>query len=315
MQISINNAQRINVKMGDNKSDSNNARKIRYGIDRDIVSFSGNYNPSGDKKGIITTGLGLLLEGFKFIITGGQSRKDRILNSIPEDFRSLFAQIKGKTGNDFVDTAYLGLVKFMHLEDIAPNKIINIGPDGLVGIYGGYNFPNNSLGFSEGFFTKIKPQKQINFLAQELKHCEQYSNMLRTEGVTPEDMARILAENGIENALRKPFNFMFKFRYKSALEEGKEKEFIQNAIDGVTTETAKQIRKNQKNVLAMPKISQASKEGQKALEQLKLLKDYEGIDTFVGYGSEKYKTHSIETEAYEFGDKIEKMFQDFISIS
>ena len=54
-----------------------------------------------------------------------------------------------------------------------------------------------------------------------------------------------------------------------------------------------------------------SDEGKRIHKLFEGCKNYEGLGMF-GLGSEGYRNNPIEVDAYELGDKIEKLFSDFI---
>lgn len=233
------------------------------------------------------------------------------LKNIPDEFTNLFRGLKGKTGQEYADATFDNLIKHMNLEEVAPKKFSIEGAD-KVCVTGGYNPVTNSISFTPGFL-KVGKEEQAKLLAHELKHCQQFSNVLRTEGITPELYARAIAESNVRQALKQPMgNFMFKAGYEKAVAKGAGEEFIRNAIEEGTKKILPQITENFDHVLKLPKIKADSPEGIKALEHFEALKKYEGLD-FLGMGSDAYKTNPIEVEAYAFGDEIEALFEKYLA--
>lgn len=236
-----------------------------------------------------------------------------ISKNIPNEVRPLIENLEGKTGQEFVDTAYENMVNHMKLNGIAPKKMSINSKDGVMSVTGGYDYINNTIGYSQGFLEKLTPQQQMNLISHELKHCEQFSNILRTENIGVSEYARAIAENSLKRALDKSsFEFMLKNRYEKALQNGKGEEFIQQTIDIWTKKLIPQIETNFADVLKMPKIKAGSPEGIKASQHLEALKNYEGLDMF-GFGSGNYRNNPLEVEAYAYGDNIEKLIKDFVS--
>ena len=237
-----------------------------------------------------------------------------ISKNIPSEYKSIFANLEGRTGQEFVDTAYGNMVSHMKLNGIAPKKITINDNDGIISVTGGYDYINNTIGYSKGFLEKLTPQQQMNLISHELKHCEQFSNILRTENIGVKEYARVISENSLKRALDKSsFEFMLKNRYEQALKQGKGDEFIKKTIDSWTEKLIPEIETNFSEVLKLPKIKANSPSGIKAVQDLKAMKNYEGLDAF-GFGSENYRNNPLEVEAYAFGDNIEKLFKDFISL-
>lgn len=236
-----------------------------------------------------------------------------ISKNIPSEYKPIFANLEGKTGQDFVDTAYGNMVSHMKLNGIAPKKITINSNDGIMSVTGGYDYINNTIGYSQGFLEKLTPQQQMNLISHELKHCEQFSNILRTENIGVSEYARTIAENSLKRALDKSsLDFMLKSKYEKALKQGKGEEFIKKTVDNWTKQLIPKIETNFSEVLKLPKIKANSPEGIKAVQDLEAMKNYEGLNLF-GFGSEKYRNNPLEVEAYAFGDNIEKLFKDFIS--
>lgn len=233
--------------------------------------------------------------------------------NIPNEIKPILVNLEGKTGQEFVDTAYENLVGYMKLKEIAPKNIIIQGGDGVMSVTGGFDPVKNSIEFSQGFLVKLTPKQQMNLIAHELKHCEQYTNMLRTEGIGVNEYARAIAENSVKQSLDKSsFDFIFKSRYQKALQEGKEEEFIKKSIDNMTKRIIPEVETNFSEVLKLSKIKTHSPAGIRAVKHLKAQRNYEGLN-MLGFGSENYRNNPLEVEAYSFGDKIEKLIKDFVS--
>jgi hypothetical protein len=242
-----------------------------------------------------------------------KSTKNAKFKTLNPEYKPLLAKLEGKSGKEFIDTAYENTVKHLKLDGIAPKSLKINGSDGVMSIKGGYNYIDNTIEYSQGFLEKLPPKQQMNLIAHELKHCEQFSNILRTENITTNDYARAIAENSLKQALDKSsFDFSLKYAYKKALEQGKGEEFIAKQLDELTKSYVSKIETNFSEVLKLPKIKASSPEGIKAAQHFEALKKYEGIDLF-GFGSENYRNNPLEVEAYAFGDNIEKIFNDFVS--
>lgn len=242
-----------------------------------------------------------------------KSKAINITKSVPEELKPLFANLEGKTGQEFVDAGYENLIKYMKLEGAAPKSIALTMSDGLWSVTGGFSPIKNTIEFSKGFLDKLSPKDQMKLLSHELTHFKQYSSMLRTEGIGVEAYARVIAENDVRQSLNSSsFSFMFKSQYNAALKNGKGEEFIQKAIDAQTKSYIPEIEKNFADVLKMPKISANSPEGKKAYEYLEAQKNYEGLDV-LGLGSDAYKNNPLEVEAYGFGDKMGEIFGKYFS--
>lgn len=246
-------------------------------------------------------------------IRHGKARK--VLKELPDNFKAIFNDIKFLEGEEFVNEAYVKLVKEMNLEGIAPAKIeIFSAQKGTFGeLMGGYNCVDNKLEISESLL-KLSKSHQLDVIAHELKHCEQMTRILRTEGLGAEALARAEARSGVINSFN---GAIFDGGYREAREAGKLEEFIKPHVDKLTEKCLEKINKNHSKVLQLPKIKLDSVEGKKATEHLKAIENYDiGNTVFFGpmYNKE-YQNNIVEVEAREFGGKIRKMFEDYLSVT
>lgn len=247
------------------------------------------------------------------IKTTNSKKSIAISKNIPSEYKPIFTNLEGRTGQEFVDTAYGNMVSYMKLNGIAPKRITINSNNSVMSVTGGYDYIKNTIEYSQGFLEKLTPQQQMNLISHELKHCEQFSNILRTENIGVKEYARTISENSLKRALDKSSSeFMLKSRYERALNQGKGEEFIKKTIDNWTKELTHEIETNFSEILKLPKIKANSPEGIKAVQDLEAMKNYEGLNAF-GFGTEKYRNNPLEVEAYTFGDNIEKLFEDFIS--
>ena len=288
----------------------------------DVVEFTGRQHTqpqieeqkSSSKKGIIAAlGLAALAVG-TFILTRGRStnKAEKLLKQIPEDLQVRFGKLKDLQGEEFVKKAYSEMVEYMGLKGIAPKTIKNSGADSALSITGGYNPIENTIGYTDGFFNILPKEEQIGMLTHELQHCKQFTNMLRTEGITVEKYVEAHVNSTINELIEDPLkNFAFHMAYNIAKERGAEKEFIQRAKDNWSKALIKRVNENYQDILAMPKIKADSPEGIKAFEHLKASGEYEGLD-FMGLGSKEYKNNPLEVEAYAMGDKMKDLFQKYM---
>lgn len=239
----------------------------------------------------------------------GKANKAKLLNSIPDDLKTIFSEIKDKNGDEFIDEAYKQMVKYMGLQEIAPSKINRTGIDGVMTITGGFNPVQNTIGYSDGFFKKVDKRKQLNMISHELRHCKQTTDFLRTEGIGIDEYAKVWTENCVQNQLKDP---IFKtLTYDPAVKAGKGEEILEQLRKNTYKEFKQEFKKNYSEVFKLPQISANSDEGKRIHKLFEGCKNYEGLGMF-GLGSEGYRNNPIELDAYELGDKIEKLFSDFI---
>ncbi len=289
-----------------------NIRKVSNPVEQ-------NNKPKGMSRGkkiTIATVAAALLGIGAIVITRGKAaakaaQKAKLLADIPPELQTRFSAIKDLKGKEFVDRAYSELVEYMGLKGVAPKEVAIKNADGLFSVTGGYNCIDNTIEFSEGILTKLCKKDQIGMMAHELRHCKQYTDMLRTEGITVEKYVESTVKSMLERAKNNGFNMQYQFAYNVAKEQGRLQEFLTNVKKQWTKDLSKKVRENYKDVLAMPKIKANSPEGIKAYENLKANSEYVGLG-FLGSGSDAYRNNPVEVDAYAFGDKIEEMFEKFI---
>lgn len=267
---------------------------------------------SNKKNWAIAAGIATaVLTGTAILLTKGKAlRQKRLLAEIPTDLQARFANIKDLNGKEFVDRAYKEMVDYMGLSKVAPKEIKIKDTDNAFSVTGGYNPMLNTIEYTQGFMTKLSKPKQLNMLAHELKHCEQITNMLRTEGITVEKYLEANVDNLLKDVVNNPLNPNH-FRYSMADTVGKGKEWLASAKEQIMKHHAQTIEKHYKEVFSMPKIKADSPEGKKAYDHLKATAEYEGLG-FLGLGGEAYRNNPLEREAYPFGDKIEELFQKYM---
>ena len=137
---------------------------------------------------------GLAIATTALVIGISVYKKKKALNSIPPELKELFNSLKEKSGKEYIDDAYSGLVKHMGLDDIAPKSVnLTDNADGIFSITGGYNPLENTIEYSKGFSKRLNKEQQFNMLSHELTHCKQFTQVIRTEGLGVEALAEGIA--------------------------------------------------------------------------------------------------------------------------
>lgn len=265
----------------------------------------------GKKVGITAGILATLGAVAAIVISKGKALKNKkILSEIPQDLQARFAKIKNLDGETFSHKAYDEIVDYMGLKGVAPKKIRFDGDASFGQIQGGYSPIGNTIVFTNNFINASK-SAQINLISHELTHCRQFTNMLRTEGVSVERYVDAEVSGIIENL--KKNNFSFRFGYSQAKHQGRGDEYLENARKVYTEAAMKDVNNNFADILKMPKFKADSPEGLKALQDLEASAKYEGFD-LLGLPTEAYKSNPLEVEAYAYGDKMAELFKKFVSI-
>ncbi|HPT41623.1 MAG TPA: hypothetical protein PLG15_04480, partial [Candidatus Gastranaerophilaceae bacterium] len=145
---------------------------------RNTMSES-NVDPKCTKKGLIAAGIAFatVLAGVGIvIISRGRNKKlaNKALAEIPDELKTIFAKLKDEKGEAFFNKGYNQIKKFMKLEATAPEKvIINANETSGFSIKGGFSPNLNSINYDNGVL-KMNKAKQLDMLAHELKHSEQF---------------------------------------------------------------------------------------------------------------------------------------------
>lgn len=259
---------------------------------------------SKKKKGIIAAGIATAVVVIGILIN--KHNRAQQLKKVPEEFKTIFKDLRNETGDNFVNKAYDKLKKYMKLEGIAPEKIGRSGPDqGINSIQGGFNPSLNTIQYTDGFFTKVSRATQFEMLAHELKHAEQTSKIIRSEKL--DEYAQAWAEFNVNNAKSNPLNISFNFAYTQAQRAGKEKEFLDKVTQNAKNEILKSMKESHKGSLAMPKFKPGSPEYQEAEKYIEASRNYEGLG-FMAIPGENYRNNPLEKEAYGFGAQMKKFF-------
>ena len=259
---------------------------------------------SNKKKGIIAAGIATAAVIIGVLVN--KHIKAQQLKKVPEEFKTIFRELKNETGDNFVNKAYDKLKKYMKLEGIAPEKIGRAGADqGFYAVQGGFDPSLNTIKYTDGFFTKLHRASQFELLAHELKHAEQTSKIIRSGKL--DEYAQVWAEHNVKKAIEDPLNVTFKTAYKNAQSKGQEKEFTEQVIQAYKENISDKLKKNHQGSLLMPQFKPGSQEYQDAERYLEATRNYEGLG-FMAMPGENYLNNPLETEAYGFGAQMKKFF-------
>lgn len=270
-------------------------------------SFEKSGLSKNQKRGLIAAGLAtIILIGS--VIVNKHNRAKRI-KQIPEELRAIFNDLKGEKGENFINKAYDKLKNYMKLDEIVPDKIEHLGADkGCFALQGGYNPTLNTIGYTDGFFTKIDKASQFSLIAHELKHADQTAKIIRA-GLLPE-YAKAWAEQSIRNVRNNPLEINFNLAYREAVRQGKGKEFLDNTLKNSTETIMTKMKESHKNTLNLPRYKKDSQEYKDAENYIEATRNYVNLNE-LGLGSKDYYNNPLEKEAYDFGNKMEKYFRDF----
>ena len=218
------------------------------------------------------------------------------------DINVVFKKLEGKKGKDFADTAYKELVKFYGLSDVAPKELTWEQKEGRP-IVSDYRWYENKVVVYKDYFEKATPEEQLGYIAHELTHCKQTTNILRTEGLPVQAYAMAIATSDFRaNVVNNP---TVKENFKKAMSKGKEKEFAALMIRANAANTYKELNAVFADVLKLPKHSLQSENGQKALRDLRAQATYNGTDTVA------YNNCELEKEAMNVENDIKQKYIDY----
>ena len=259
---------------------------------------------SKKKKGIIAAGIATAAVVIGVLVN--KHIRAQQLKKVPEEFKTIFKDLRNETGDNFVNKAYDKLKKYMKLEGIAPEKIGRSGPNPRANaVQGGFNPSLNTIQYTDGFFTDLDRATQFELLAHELKHAEQTSKIIRSGKL--DEYAQAWAEYNVNTEKNNPLNISFGFAYTQAKSSGKEKEFLEKVTQNSKNKILASMKENHKGSLEMPKFEPGSPEYQDAEKYIEATRKYEGLG-FMAIPGENYRNNPLEKEAYGFGAKMKKFF-------
>ncbi len=305
--------QLSNMNFKGNVIGTDNVNKVEYNTSPQIKdipndSFSKQNTPRKKEIGIIAgIAVGAMAIGLGAIAIIKFHNKAKALKDVPEELRAIFQELKNESGENFINKAYAKIKKHMNLDGIAPEKVAHNGADKGFSVQGGYIPCANTIGYTDGFFTKLKKHQQINFISHELKHVEQTSKILRSGLI--DEYADAWGAANVNNALNDPLNFPAQMAKISATNSGKLSEFVEKAREEAKKQVLDMLKKNHEETLKLPKYEVGSPEYMDAKRYIDASKNYEGVG-FFGIAGENYKNNPLEVEAYAFGDKMEKLYKD-----
>lgn len=210
----------------------------------------------------------------------------------PKILTDMFEAIKDKKDEDLAETAYPYLVKYLGVEDTAPKGITWKEKEGR-SIVSDYKVFDNSVVLYKDLFKNSSKPQQIAFIAHELTHCKQSTNIMRTEGLGIEKYAYANAVSDSRAAM--VTNPKFISMMEKAKKAGKERELMQYLLHNATVENIAELKHAHPNIEKLPKIDANSKEGQKAQADLIAQFEYNGAD-MNAYNSSPLEKEALGTE-------------------
>lgn len=223
-------------------------------------------------------------------------------NNPNNDINVFFQKLEGKEGKDFADTAYKELVKLYGLSDVAPKELTYEKNEGRP-IVSDYWWYENKVVVYEDYFKKASKAEQLGYIAHELTHCKQTTNILRTEGLPVQAYAMAIATSDFKaNVITNP---EVKTSFQKAMSQGKEKEYAALMIRANAANTYKELTTVFANVLQLPKHSLQSENGQKALRDLRAQATYNGAEM------NAYNNCELEKEAMNVENDIKQKYLDY----
>lgn len=231
--------------------------------------------------------------------------KDLLSNQdkkIDDSLNVLFQELQGKDGKEFAETAYNGLVKYFKLDDVAPKSLTWEQSEGRP-IVSDYRWYENKVVLYEDYFNKAPKEKQLGYIAHELTHLKQTTNILKTEGLPIENYAVAISVSDFKAMMTR--NPQIQNAYKTATQNGKGKEFSTYMIQKGAAQTYKELNTIFADVLKQPKHPLDSKEGQKAIKDVKAQAMYNGADM------NAYNNNSLEKEAMDIENSIRLAYRQY----
>lgn len=216
------------------------------------------------------------------------------------DLKVVFKKLEGLEGDDFAKTAYKELVKYMGLEDLAPKELTFEPAEGRP-IASDYRWYENKVIVYRNYFDKASKFQKLGFIAHELTHCKQTTNILKTDSPNiVQQYAFAIAASDFRAAMLT--NPQMRQNFIKAQQMGKANEFAQAMIYRQAAATYKELTTIFADVLKQPKHSLDSENGQKALHDIKAQSVYNGAD------AQGWANCPLEAEAMVFERAVVKAY-------
>lgn len=228
-------------------------------------------------------------------------------NKIPEDLKILFQDLDKKEGKDFADAAYKGLIKHYGLEGLAPDKLEWEATSKYKGqdIVSDYQWYSNKVVLYEDLFlgSGKSKEEQLGFIAHEVTHMKQLTNIMQTDGLPLTTVATAFAIFDFNTNMAN--NPVAQRQYAQAKQNGKEKEFTKFLIGQIARKNYGELSVAFKDALIAPKHPLNSPLGQKALKDLDAWSKYSSANWDV------YSNNPIEKEAMEEENNIRAAYKEY----
>ena len=241
------------------------------------------------KERAMTVGIGLGIIG---VIAGAVFLIKRC--TIPPKYKELFKSLnKINDYEEFVQSAYKGIVKCENMQDIAPKEISFSYGLGR-GVIGAYNPRCNTIEITkdEEVIKNYPKSAMFGTIRHELEHCKQCNWMLRHMG----------KDKYLQHVHKDSVELSFKLA-RGKFQNMDSQEIIKEFFE----KKAEELEKGFSYTLSQPKLELSKKE----LDKLCWYMASQGI-TPEKYG-EAYAKSPIEKEAHRVGDKVEAWYKRFNS--
>lgn len=216
------------------------------------------------------------------------------------DLSVVFKKLEDLEGDDFAKTAYKELVKHLGLEDCAPKELTFEQKEGRP-IASDYKWYENKIVVYRNYFDRASKAEKLGFIAHELIHCKQTTNILKTDSPNIiQQYAFAIATSDFRAAM--VTNPQARQNFVKAQQLGKANEYAQAMIYRQAAATYKELTTIFAGVLKQPKHPLNSKNGQKALHDIKAQSVYNGAD------AQGWANCPLEAEAMAFEKKVIKVY-------
>ena len=236
---------------------------------------------------------GAAFYGKDLVQTQQKAKTDAGLNVV-------FKKLEGLEGDDFAKTAYKELVKYMGLEDSAPKELTFEYAEGRP-IASDYKWYKNEVIVYRNYFDKASKAEKLGYIAHELTHCKQTTNILKTDApnIVQQYAFAIAASDFRAAMVNDP---QTRQNFVKAMQAGKSNEYAQAMIYRQAIATYKELTTIFADVLKQPKHPLNSQNGQKAIQDIKAQSIYNGADM------KAYTNCPLEKEAMAFERAVIKEY-------